>query len=233
MTSLHDYPGAILGTTERSLLGWMDAHVKRGETWLDIGAHYGYTTLALSARVGPQGRVFAFEPVVATAGCIARTRTINEMAQITIVPLALSDNAGVQLQRMPLVRGMADGTVRSSVSESFLASNLDWLWPQISSGQAQIDGVKIDVQGAELAVLKGMSGLLSRWVPKLVIEFHSGVDRQEILAILASAGYRPAAIPLERKDGDLEATILDDKSYSFLRSGDQPAPRDEFVGSPI
>lgn len=146
VTSLHDYPAAILGTTERSLLGWMDSHVKRGETWLDIGAHYGYTTLALSARVGPQGRVFAFEPVVATAGCIARTRAINEMAQITIVPLALSDNACVQLQRTPLVRGMADTTARGPDSESFLAASLDWLWPQLSADRPRIDGVKIDVQ---------------------------------------------------------------------------------------
>src|SRR5580704_13820043 len=79
-TSWHDYPGAILGTTERSLLRWLAANVQPGETWLDVGAHYGYTAVALSRLVGESGRVFAFEPMTSTAGCIARTRSINGLS---------------------------------------------------------------------------------------------------------------------------------------------------------
>src|ERR1700722_15054658 len=66
VTSWHDYPGALLGTTERPLLAWFKQNVCAGETWLDIGAHYGYTAVALSRLVGKKGRVFAFEPMVAT-----------------------------------------------------------------------------------------------------------------------------------------------------------------------
>src|SRR6266705_5856989 len=68
VTSWHDYPAAILGRTERALLGWFERNVAAGETWLDVGAHYGYTAIALSRLVGTQGRVFAFEPMAATAG---------------------------------------------------------------------------------------------------------------------------------------------------------------------
>ena len=50
VTSWHDYPGAILGRTERPLLGWFQANVQPGQTWLDIGAHYGYTAIALAQR---------------------------------------------------------------------------------------------------------------------------------------------------------------------------------------
>lgn len=74
VTSWHDYPAAILGRTERALLGHFANVVGRGETWLDVGAHYGYTAISLSMLVGRSGRVFAFEPMVATAGCISRTR---------------------------------------------------------------------------------------------------------------------------------------------------------------
>src|SRR5206468_10103171 len=73
VTSWHDYPGAILGRTERPLLDWFERNVRAGETWLDVGAHYGYTAIALSRLVGLRGRVFAFEPVVATAGCSMRS----------------------------------------------------------------------------------------------------------------------------------------------------------------
>src|SRR5438552_7816781 len=84
VTSWHDYPAAILGRTERPLLDWFEEHVKPGETWLDVGAHYGYTAIALSRLVGPLGRVFAFEPMLGTAGHLARTRAINGLRQLTV-----------------------------------------------------------------------------------------------------------------------------------------------------
>src|SRR6202040_132627 len=67
MTSWHDYPGALLGSTEKPLLEWFARNVGDSETWLDVGAHYGYTAIALSRLVGQKGRVFAFEPVLSTA----------------------------------------------------------------------------------------------------------------------------------------------------------------------
>src|SRR5256885_1832897 len=110
-TSWHDYPGAILGTTEKPLLDWFARNVSPGETWLDIGAHYGYTAIALSRLVGPAGRVFAFEPVLATAGCIARTRELNQLHQLRVVPLALGSGSALETTLLPLVRGMADSTI--------------------------------------------------------------------------------------------------------------------------
>src|SRR2546428_12640310 len=83
VTSWHDYPAAILGRTERALLDWFEHHVTPGETWLDVGAHYGYTAIALSRLVGPGGRVFAFEPAVATAGRLERTRHMNRPPQLS------------------------------------------------------------------------------------------------------------------------------------------------------
>ena len=79
VTSWYDYPAAILGRTERRLLECFANNVGKGETWLDIGAHYGYTAIALCKLVGPSGRVFAFEPMLNTAGCISRTRFLNDL----------------------------------------------------------------------------------------------------------------------------------------------------------
>src|SRR5881628_2781406 len=74
VTSWQDYPAGLMGRTERHLLGWFQREVRAEETWLDIGAHYGYTAIALSRLVGAAGRVFAFEPVTSTAGCVAQTK---------------------------------------------------------------------------------------------------------------------------------------------------------------
>jgi hypothetical protein len=83
VTSWHDYPAAILGRTGRPLLEWFVKNVNPGETWLDVGAHYGYTAIALSRLVGKQGRVFAFEPMLSTAGYVTQTRHLNRFPQLT------------------------------------------------------------------------------------------------------------------------------------------------------
>src|SRR5438128_9270672 len=104
VTSWHDYPAAILGNTEGPLLEWFERHVGAGETWLDVGAHYGYTAIALSRLVGPRGRVFAFEPVVATAGCSTRSGAANGLAQLVVIPCALGTPDTLELRRLPPVR---------------------------------------------------------------------------------------------------------------------------------
>jgi len=58
VTSWHDYSGGLMGRTERALLEWFQRHVRPGDTWLDVGAHYGYTAFALARMVGPRGRVY-------------------------------------------------------------------------------------------------------------------------------------------------------------------------------
>lgn len=128
VTSWHDYPAAIMGNTERPLLDWFSREVKPGETWLDIGAHYGYTAIALAHFVGARGRVFAFEPMLASAGCIAQTRQLNDLAQLTVVPFALGNTHGMALEQLPIVRGMLDSTLAHSNGQK--GSGLDMVIPK-------------------------------------------------------------------------------------------------------
>ncbi len=217
VTSWYDYPAAILGRTERPLLDWFRRNVGTAETWLDIGAHYGYTAIALSRLVGSEGRVYAFEPLVSTAGCVSRTRTLNGLRQLTVVPVALGDCDGVSAGHLPSVRGMLDSTlVGGFPDEAFLVAGLDWLWPRICNGKDRIDGMKIDVQGMEVEVLRGMLGCLRTYRPKLVIEMHCGVSRREILDLLAGLGYLASADPIERMPGETQPQFADDRSYVFL-----------------
>ena len=106
-TSWHDYPAAILGRTEVALINWLRRNVSPGETWLDIGAHYGYTAIAICELVGPHGRVFAFEPLLATAGYLSLTRDLNAFQQLTIVPFGLDDSTSMRTLQVATRRGMA------------------------------------------------------------------------------------------------------------------------------
>jgi hypothetical protein len=215
VTSWHDYPAAILGRTEDALLDYFKNQVGNGETWLDIGAHYGYTAIALSKLVGPSGRVFAFEPMLTTSGCISRARFLNNIPQLTVIPMALGDCQDMTIDTLQSVRGMIDSTLQGSTGFK------DWLWPRISGSDLRIHGVKIDVQGMELQVLEGMATLARSYRPKLLIELHKGVSRQRLLDLVASIGYLPQASPVEPLPGERDPVYADDRTYLFTANPGQ------------
>lgn len=216
VTSWHDYPAGITGRTEAHLLNWFARHSRQGETWLDIGAHYGYTSLALSRSVGSAGRVFSFEPFVASAGYLSTTRGLNRLTQMRVIPIALGSKPPLHANRMAEVRGMLDSSRRpDGDGELYFEAALDWLWPLISEGNARVDGVKIDVQGMEISVIEGMKEILRTWRPKLALEFHHGVDRNRVLSLLEDAGYRLPGTAIEPEPGEMCAVYLDDRSYAF------------------
>ena len=216
VTSWHDYPAAILGYTETPLLSWFKNHVQPGETWLDIGAQYGYTAIALSRLVGKAGCVYAFEPMLRTAGHLSQTRQINQLSQLTIIPMALGKISDITMLDLPVTKGMVDSTITTREStETIQVAGFDWLWPKINRDKPQVHGIKIDVQGMEIEVLAGMVDLLKEQHPRLVVEIHKGVDRAAFLEVIRQAGYHPKGIPIEPALGEIGPLYLDDKSYYF------------------
>jgi len=216
VTSWHDYPAAILGRTEQALLEWFANNVGEGETWLDIGAHYGYTTIALCKLVGAAGHVYAFEPMLNTAGCVSRTRFLNNLQQMTVVPIALGNSADLGLESLLSVRGMIDSTLQGEEGfrESFMVSRLDWLWPRISEPNSRIDGIKIDVQGMEIEVLMGMTAMVKRYRPKLLVELHTRVSRPQFLDVINSLGYLTRGFPVEPLPGETDP-VYANRTYFF------------------
>jgi len=213
VTSWHDYPGAILGRTELGLVNWFQGNVNVGETWLDIGAHYGYTAIALAERVGPTGRVFAFEPALDTAGRLSLTKSMNRLDWLAVIPLGLASSAGIQLIKVPMVRGMAEYGDSREVSQQVCFVRFDEIWPSLSNDAPKIHGVKIDVQGAEYDVVMGMRRYLEEYLPTLVVEFHAGVDRTHFISFLQSVGYAPDGHGVD--GGAPSPRYVDDHSYVF------------------
>jgi FkbM family methyltransferase len=214
-TSWHDYPGAIRGTTEHGLLDWFGANVKPGQTWLDVGAHYGYTAIALGRLVGSPGRVFAFEPVLGTAAHLAKTVSLNGLPHVAVLPMGLGDAPTITSRRLTTRRGMVEESAQAVSDEAevvqFVA--LDSIWPLLAGDDRRVDGVKIDVQGMELSTLKGMQQMLGTHHPFLIVEFHHGVDRGAVLALLGSAGY--SAQPWSISTRAEVSELIDDESYLF------------------
>jgi FkbM family methyltransferase len=209
VTSWRDYPAAIIGYTERPLLRWLAANVRRGETWLDVGAHYGYTAVAMSRLVGGDGRVFAFEPVPETAGCLAVTRCRNQLAHLTVLPIGLSDAPGVSVLDVPVVRGMAEhARPPDGARVAIVTMPLDGIWDAVSRGCRAVHGVKVDVQGMENQVLAGMRGLLHEFRPRVVVEFHTGVDPRPTFEVLDGLGYGLPGVALGGHGPDVSLAFV-------------------------
>lgn len=214
VTSWHDYPAALLGYAEPGLMAWFAKNVRPGETWLDLGAHYGYTSLALCRYVGPRGRVFAFEPLLNTAGHLCATRRVNRLSQLTVVPLALADFEEITSLNAPISKAMAQPLATPADNawvEPILCVALDTLWSRLCHTDQSISGIKMDVEGMEAQALRGMTELLHRHRPKLIIEVHKsrGVDLELLAPFLREAGYNPA--------GKLVGKSLSaDASYEFV-----------------
>ncbi|MDQ5822882.1 MAG: FkbM family methyltransferase [Chloroflexota bacterium] len=204
-----------MGTHDRDVVSLLEAFVKPGMTVLDVGAHFGYFSLLSARLVGPRGSVWAFEPVPHAIQLLVRNIEVNNFAgRIHVVPQAVSDAPGTATIHSNPAESMTStlypGTVALSTAANRpgkAASNSprfrpievactsldDWSarqnWPPV-------DMVKMDIEGAETAALRGMVQT-SRRNPrlKLIVEFNpktlsaAGVSIGEFWGALEACGF--------------------------------------------
>lgn len=149
---------------EKEIIRFMKKHVKKGTIALDVGANIGYFTLLLSRLVGKKGKVIAFEPSEFAYGLLKENIKVNYLKNIIVYQQAVSDAAGetnffegpkgyevYNSFSSPVAKG-SEGIhfTQRKVRVDTIDNILDKL------GISQVDFVKIDVEGAELKVIRGM-----------------------------------------------------------------------------
>jgi FkbM family methyltransferase len=158
---------AILkGCFENEEWRFVERFLQPGMTVLDIGAHHGYYTLLASRKAGPKGYVIAFEPSprerrrlhlhIRLNGCRnveTEDCALGETEGTAQLHLVLGTDSGCNSLRKPAVTGQTELIpVR--------IERLDRVLQQRRIGK--VDFIKLDVEGAELSVLKGATELLHR-----------------------------------------------------------------------
>lgn len=146
---------------------------ERGETVLDLGACLGDTALAFAARVGPQGRVYAFDPLpdhVEATRFNARQNSFQD--RVVAVPKAVSDKSN---EVAPIAARGANPGFRIAGQEGQLplTSIDDFV---AAEGVSRVDFIKMDIEGAELGALVGARATLVRDRPKLAISLYHRPD---------------------------------------------------------
>ncbi len=201
-----DLVQCLVGTTggwEQMIFDAVRPLVPHGSTVLDVGAHVGYAALRFGEWIGPTGRVVCFEPVPAHLVQLARNLEVNGYdARTTVVPMAVCDEAGERqfFDSGGSNTGMSSLNGGSERAPSRLVRTISidgWL---ADAGMAEIALTKIDVEGAEALVLRGMARSLAEARHRAVlVELHPGVEPR-IGQRVAEAFNRVAGHPYELFD---------------------------------
>lgn len=180
---------------------WLEVHhdshvfcsfLREGMTVFDVGANIGVYALRFARKVGPKGRVYAFEPVPDIFARLQGNIALNDVHNIVPVPMALSDQKGMAKIS---VAGPRSSLFRHQ-SQKFVEVTLTTLDEFVAEqGIERVDAIKLDVEGAELRVIRGADNTLRRDKPILMVEIQeatlkpAGTTPQELFNTIVNYGY--------------------------------------------
>jgi FkbM family methyltransferase len=167
--------------------------LRAGQVLFDIGANVGYYTILGARLVGSQGKVIAVEPVIRNLVYLYKHTLLNKASNVFIIPAACSDTSS--LAAFSLGQDYSTGCLanhhqagNTSERASFLVPTItvDAIVQQLGSCP---DVIKVDVEGAELSVLKGAQVTLREAKPRVLLSTHSAALRLNCLEYLTELGY--------------------------------------------
>lgn len=173
-----------------------------GDVFVDGGANVGLYAIVAGVRVGPSGKVIAFEPASRTRQILGDNVTLNGFHWVVVRPEALGDSTGTAT----MVTFAGDGAGLSSFApestldgtpESVLVARLDDVITEILGrpDHPHLKLIKLDLEGSEVRALRGAGRLLSSARPDLLIEVEprhlerQGDSAGALLDLLRSNGY--------------------------------------------
>lgn len=186
--------------------------IKSSDVVFDIGGHLGYFS-CLAAVLAPQGQVHVFEVDPKCLKLIEKNVAHNHLQNVKINNLAVSDHQGVET--IPVAKNPNPSLVIGT-SENTMDIPATTIDAYISQHRIAPKFLKIDVEGAEWKVLRGMEKLLEQPV-ELLVEIHVSnlakyfeTDYKEIIQYLLDFGYNIERVDAHRNtDSNLTQVDLD------------------------
>jgi FkbM family methyltransferase len=189
----HAHIGSIaFGNLESAVQEAMVRHLGRGGVFYDVGANLGFFSMLAAHLVGLDvGHVYAFEAAPDNARAIRANAALNNIPNVTVIDKAVSARAGTG--RLQIVDDQSWSKLEEygqhPYTERVIEIELVAVDDLLRAGTlAPPTVVKIDVEGAEIAVLDGMRETLERHRPAVICELHG--THREFIAAMSDQGYR-------------------------------------------
>lgn len=198
--------GVFLSTVERSIgfketepSTWHEPEVypwinlEEGDVAFDIGTHHGWYTLLFSRKVGDMGQVLAIEPNPNNLCFIQKNIQLNQLLNVKVLPYALSNKSGhTKLSigahsgghTIMRLSGRKRGAIFTSRAITVPTKTLD----NLLQGFDEVKLIKIDVEGAELNILKSCKQL--RKVRRFIVEVHRREYLSSLRALFENKGFK-------------------------------------------
>jgi FkbM family methyltransferase len=161
---------------------------------LDCGAHIGEYTLLTSTRVGDEGSVHAFEPDPRMFRYLEQNVLTNRLRNVVLNRIALSDTSGREqfvLDSDAAASSLARCSTRAAAPATTVVSTTTLDAYARENRLNRVDALKIDVEGAEGAVIAGGLRVLTDLRPELVfIECHVPEQAADLAEHLRSLDYQ-------------------------------------------
>lgn len=187
---------SILRAYEPAASALMRQQIRPGDTVVDVGANIGYFTVLMSKLVGEGGAVHAFEPAPENFALLQRNLAENHCKNVRAECKAVGAKSGGAQLYMSTKDNLDHRLYDSGDNRQCVAADMVSLDDYFPDHETGVDFIKIDVQGAEPAVLEGMSALCARCESlKLLTEFwpsgigRYGGDAKAYLHDLRAAGF--------------------------------------------
>ena len=165
--------------------GFVRKVLRPGDRVLDVGANHGVYTLQAALRVGPTGRVWAFEPAPAPGACLEKSLALNGFENVTLVKAAVADTDGEASLR---VEANSELSYLGEGGEPVRVRSLDGCAAEL--GLQDLALVKLDAEGAERRILDGGAAVFERQSPLVLFErVHGAVIDTELVDRFAALGY--------------------------------------------
>jgi methyltransferase, FkbM family len=209
--------GCWLGTYEADKQLKFTTILQRGDVVLDVGANVGFYTLLAARCVGAEGRVIAVEPNPRNVRFLQRHIALNEQSQVRIIAAAAGSSDGVA--KFAVDEHAEMGRLAAHGTETVAVRALDSLAVELGLGRVRM--MKIDVEGAELHVLRGASVILERDKPFIFLATHGAQVTSDCLDFLSARGYRvdPLMVGGASSPNEFIATALHD--WDLLSGGNR------------
>ena len=194
------------GAWEPPLSQWIRRALCPGDVFVDVGANFGYFTLLAARAVGPGGVVVAVEPSPVTAHRLDETLRRNGVRNVRVVlAAAAAEEGAVPFYRAPW-NDAEDSTVPQEGSEligEVRALPLPALLTETELRRVRV--IKVDVEGGELGVLRGLGPAAGALRPdaEIAVEAHpdmlatQGAALPDLLDLLRPSGFSARELPVD------------------------------------